>query len=1379
MEETNIIRDKYNLPSLDGIISPIKKPNELNIFHSADIQVNCAGVWEFREFEYRYVLRNMVIDCIKSGSKTAVFTGDIFERYITTDHEKQVFTDFIYDLLDHDIEVIITAGNHDLSQKSFLIDTGNGHTTTKIDAIEYVCNTIKHPKLHYLMRSGFYHFNLQGHDVVFANWSHKQLYSNYDTPYNPWEHTAQLANMVAQFPNAPFIDLYHNPIYDCKDWDGSVLRGKNEERVHPNEFKGDLALLGDIHCPEIGRNDKGSIWTYCSSPIIRSSGEGDYYKDSLLTSSRMPLHGYNMVTLTYQDTSNKPTIDVEFMKLEQYRALHTVDLTDINDTIIENFQLVNPSRFSNFVKIRPDFSNADNQELMSQFVNKIKVNYADTTVEVIPKKSGMLERPTGDSIINNVELENLFTRDVVSKICLEQAELYLKDMKVGEELKKSSFTKFSDILNSELDKIDFDITEHKAEILSVELNNYMTYEYAKVDFTKYEDDTTINISGTNKVGKTKLMSAITWAKTNQFSHKQIANRKAFLVNLFNDKCPELDECKVTLDFKTNRGEHYQIQRSLVKHWKRNPSKTVANWKNEISKVEQFFKMYKIDNEGIHSDVLPNDAEKIMNQYFGTYNEYTELHTIDSSTLSDLINMKTDHLTYWILTQLGSEFVIDLQGSNKDVKNTLLGDLTKPKIALHEAQHEISSAKEEISTINSEIGNLEFSVDEIMQANQHDINDRAALLAVTVTPLPSDLQGKTIEDIDNTHSQCITKISEINADINSIKESIAGAEKHNKDVEERIVTETNKRDLLIKTNTQLNTDIGNISTNSANITGEISQIISDKIDSLNAESKVFTDKILENNTIITEHSTTLNELNNQFIIDTNKKLTEKKSEPQAKVAELQNKVITLGNDRVSLNTKLEADCGQIERWEKLFNDNPSCPTCQQSMDSADSLKYAVSQKKEEVKDIRNKIDVISAEITDLNAQITDLKMDISKIDQLITELQMGQVTIKNVNGELKDKYISIENKIETIKANNATLLNDSQAIVDVINNIKISQSHDTINESISALKTRIELNDVDIKNNRDKISSNLLEINNCDSQVQLIRSEMINIDSLNLKISEHNNTLEKINNWVSDIDNKKKLITRFNEETITVNNLQPKIQEFNARITEQQAEINKLNRLITDNSTKITTLEHTIQQFESDIDNILEWEINNLTFKAYNKIVSGKVLQSFLFDKLISVLNDDLAELLEGINFKVGFDRDTHEFVFIDSVGVENVRPVYMISGMEETFSTLSLLAVIKSRKIRKNSNIIMIDEITGKLSDGDNNDKQSNQAYNFNYQELFIELLNKFKARAKSKVFIVDHILSREIYDYNIRVVKTEKGTGRIMEIGETETIDGVEYVQK
>lgn len=206
--------------------------------------------------------------------------------------------------------------------------------------------------------------------------------------------------------------------------------------------------------------------------------------------------------------------------------------------------------------------------------------------------------------------------------------------------------------------------------------------------------------------------------------------------------------------------------------------------------------------------------------------------------------------------------------------------------------------------------------------------------------------------------------------------------------------------------------------------------------------------------------------------------------------------------------------------------------------------------------------------------------------------------------------------------------------------------------------------------------------------KLIREKYeLTLEAENLKLEKAQDTLKRYHE-VQDKIEKNKLI-------------EEKIIKANMRIGEIEKEKTQHVSKISYNSTMISNSEKDINSKNNKILQIAQEFEREKIYKAYLEMYGKNGISKMIMKTMMPLINEELQRLLQdSALFKLEVrisDKNEVEFVMIDnSTGIEKL--MVSGSGFERTIASLALRAVLSKICSLPKPNIIVFDEVFGKIS---------------------------------------------------------------------------------
>jgi DNA repair exonuclease SbcCD ATPase subunit len=298
---------------------------------------------------------------------------------------------------------------------------------------------------------------------------------------------------------------------------------------------------------------------------------------------------------------------------------------------------------------------------------------------------------------------------------------------------------------------------------------------------------------------------------------------------------------------------------------------------------------------------------------------------------------------------------------------------------------------------------------------------------------------------------------------------------------------------------------------------------------------------------------------------------------------------------------------------------------------------------------------------INSHLIESKVDFDAIgrnEELIRKFEKGEIC-PTCNRALED--VDHTEEINKIK--------------ELIENLKKTQQErqnklDELSEQEKGFKT--------LKVQYDEYERNKLRKARYELEVE---QKQLEIDSKQLKLDQYENNRKKLE------DNQK----IDGEMTI----LRTQIETANADIRVSNITIEKNKGNITSMNEKITLNKDLITKIKS------EEELGNV-FKTYLTIYGKNGISKLIMKNMIPLLNQELYRLLvDSCHFILEMninDKNEVEFIMIDTES-RIVKPLNAGSGYEKTISSLALRSVLTKISSLPKPNIVVMDEVFGKVAD--------------------------------------------------------------------------------
>ena len=240
---------------------------------------------------------------------------------------------------------------------------------------------------------------------------------------------------------------------------------------------------------------------------------------------------------------------------------------------------------------------------------------------------------------------------------------------------------------------------------------------------------------------------------------------------------------------------------------------------------------------------------------------------------------------------------------------------------------------------------------------------------------------------------------------------------------------------------------------------------------------------------------------------------------------------------------------------------------------------------------------------------------------------------------------------------------------------------------------------------------------------------LNIESYDLKIKVLQDKLQKYN--------------ELQDKILANDKIENQLLKAGQKITDYENQKNVITRKIDNSIYQMETLESKIADNLVKIVKILEESEKEKIYKLYLEIYGKNGISKHIMKTMMPLINSELQRLLEdSSHFRLEVrinDKNEVDFVMIDN-NTQVEKNMASGSGYERTIASLALRAVLSKICSLPKPNIIVFDEVFGKISN-DNLDMVS---------EFFTKIKEYFE-----KIFVITH--NPMVTNWSDNVVKVRK----------------------
>ena len=293
------------------------------------------------------------------------------------------------------------------------------------------------------------------------------------------------------------------------------------------------------------------------------------------------------------------------------------------------------------------------------------------------------------------------------------------------------------------------------------------------------------------------------------------------------------------------------------------------------------------------------------------------------------------------------------------------------------------------------------------------------------------------------------------------------------------------------------------------------------------------------------------------------------------------------------------------------------------------------------------------------------------------------------------------------------------IEDIVKDLELNQiEFDKLkeqSESFDTLKTEFETYE------RNKLRKERYELE--------VEQKQVEIDAKQLRLDRYE-------------DNKKKLEENQRIDALVIR-LRTQIETATADIKQTNSNIEKHNNNITNMNDKIGVNNDLIEKIKSEEELLA-------VFKIYLTIYGKNGISKVILKNMVPLINMELYRLLvDSCHFILEMtinDKNEVEFVMIDSE-TRVVKPLNAGSGYERTISSLALRSVLTKVSSLPKPNIVVMDEVFGKVADEN------------------LEMVGEFFKKIKNyfeHIFVISHNSLIRNWSDNLLMVKKEENVSSI-----------------
>jgi DNA repair exonuclease SbcCD ATPase subunit len=442
--------------------------------------------------------------------------------------------------------------------------------------------------------------------------------------------------------------------------------------------------------------------------------------------------------------------------------------------------------------------------------------------------------------------------------------------------------------------------------------------------------------------------------------------------------------------------------------------------------------------------------------------------------------------------------------------------------------------------------------------------------------------------------------------------------------------------------------------------------------------------------------------------------------------LKQEITSLGEEIIKLNSQIEtANKGVFDVDERL-------------------------QKGQEYKEnlLKTKFNDLDKELVILNP--VSLDNDILDVSNKITDIKKKIYEVKIVEPTEfyhEDKHDSIRDEMKSVNGELVLAQNKVKEIEELIrkfgDGIQCEHCGIKLMEAALTKKKIDELSDWEKK--VDKLSNKWKDLDSKEKSYTQLKKDFDEYERNKLIKEKHEATLESANLRFNQLKDKKKRYEEVQDKIKKNKEIDSQLMKATMRIDELINEKRGYERVITSNQIGIKNYQERITKNNENITKIAEEFEREKIYKIYLDVFGKNGISKIIMKTMMPIINQELQRLLMDscyFNLEIRInEKNEVEFMMIDnSTGIEKLMTSG--SGYEKTIASMALRAVLSKVCSLPKPNIIVWDEVFGKVS-------------NENLEmvgEFFTKMRDYFE-----KIFVITHNpLVNNWADNVVRITKTE-----------------------
>ena len=390
-----------------------------------------------------------------------------------------------------------------------------------------------------------------------------------------------------------------------------------------------------------------------------------------------------------------------------------------------------------------------------------------------------------------------------------------------------------------------------------------------------------------------------------------------------------------------------------------------------------------------------------------------------------------------------------------------------------------------------------------------------------------------------------------------------------------------------------------------------------------------------------------------------------------------------------------------------------------------------------------LSTLESEITTLKGKINTTKLQIKEVDVVEPSKYFKEDEYDLIKESYNDNYK--QKTLVDVKINELVQLSKT-----VSGGIKCE--HCGI-DLMNAALTQAKLSEMDsLKEQSENLGGVLIELNTKEKEYVQIKKEFEQYEKSKLIKEKYELTIEADGLKLANAEGKLERYHQVQTKIEKNKSIEEQIIKANLRIEEIEREKTSHTSKISSNKTMIQNCERDIKNKQGIITQIASEFEKEKIYKTYLEIFGKNGISKMIMKTMTPLINDELQRLLQdSAFFKLEVrinDKNEVEFVMVDNgTGVEKLMASG--SGFERTIASLALRAVLSKVCSLPKPNIVVFDEVFGKVSN-ENLDMVG---------DFFTKIKDYFE-----KVFVITHNPLVSNWSDNVVKIKKEDNISKVIQ---------------